>query len=136
MAKSIRLSPQHGVNPSLMVCYYCGEDKGIALMGLIRGKERSDPEAPRHVVLDKEPCDKCKEYMKEGVILIEVRDGEHGDRPYRMGGYAVVRDDWIKRAIQPAELCADILKKRVTFIETSTWDMIGLPREVKSNDNQ
>lgn len=42
---SIKLSPKHGVNPTIPVCFFCGKPKNeIALMGRMGGKE--DIEAP------------------------------------------------------------------------------------------
>jgi hypothetical protein len=47
MKGDIKLSPQHGVNPSIGVCFYCGEDSGeIILPGRLKG----DVEAPRRAV--------------------------------------------------------------------------------------
>lgn len=71
MSKSIPLSPKHGVNPTMPICFFCGETKNeIALLGRIGGKQ--DLEAPRQILLDYEPCDKCKEIFAQGVLLIEV----------------------------------------------------------------
>ena len=74
MSKEITLSPKHGVNPSLDTCFWCGEPKGIALFGRIHEKkgDRSDVEAPKNVVMNLEPCDKCKEKFSKGFLLIEV----------------------------------------------------------------
>jgi hypothetical protein len=130
MAKSIRLSQKHGVNPSLMTCFVCGEAKSIALLGQLKG----DTEAPHQACYDKEPCDKCKEYMKQGIILISVRDGEENQNPYRTGGWAVIKDEAVKRIIQPPELVDNVLKKRMAFVPDSAWDMIGLPREEQKGD--
>ena len=65
----IRLSKKHGVNPTIKVCFFCGEDTNeIAFLG----KLPNDEEAPKRTILDYCPCDKCKEKMDEGVTLIEV----------------------------------------------------------------
>lgn len=120
---SIKLSPKHGVNPSVMNCFFCGEAKAVALLGRLKG----DAEAPRQAVFDVDPCDKCTGYMAQGVILISVRNGESGPDPYRTGGWCVVKDaalDFIKAR----ELRADILSKRVAFIPDEVWDLVGLPR--------
>ena len=69
----IRISPKHGVNPSMSRCYFCdGEKNELILTGMLPG----DAEAPREAVWNTEPCDQCKEYMKQGVIIISIRDGE------------------------------------------------------------
>ena len=59
----ILLSPKHGLNPTIPICFWCGEEKNeIALMGRIGdARKGEDFEAPMHAVLDYEPCDKCRE---------------------------------------------------------------------------
>lgn len=72
MSNSIKISPKHGVNPTIPVCFYCGEPKNeIALLGKIGGRGE-DLEAPKHLVIDYEPCDKCKEMWQQGVPLVEA----------------------------------------------------------------
>lgn len=43
MSNSIRLSPKHGLNPSISVCFFCGEDKNEIILP---GKLEGDAEAP------------------------------------------------------------------------------------------
>lgn len=121
---SIRLSPKYGLNPSLMLCFFCQEAKGVAVPGLMRG----DVEAPHKAAWDMEPCDKCKGWMADGVIFISVRDGESGDNPYRTGGWCVVTEDFIKRAVQPQAMHDHVLKARVAFVPDAAWDALKLPR--------
>lgn len=110
----------------MTTCYLCGEVKEILL------HKRLAKTLPHSACYDKVPCDKCKGYMKQGIILIGVRDGESGENPYRTGTFAVVRDDAVKR-IFSAESFAAVEKSRVAFIEDSTWTAIGLPRENINN---
>lgn len=72
----IKLSPKHGVNPTIPVCFWCGEEKNeIALLGHIGdGRKGEDIEAPMHMVLNYDPCDKCAANMSLGVVCIEVVD--------------------------------------------------------------
>ena len=66
---SIRLSKKHGLNPTIPRCFFCGESKNeIALLGALK----NDAEAPKNIIMDYEPCDKCKEKFKEGVLIIEA----------------------------------------------------------------
>lgn len=120
----IRLHPKHGVNPTIPTCFYCGEDKNeIALLGAAyRG------EAPmKGVVLDQKPCDKCAGYMKQGVILISVKDGEDGKpNPYRTGGWAVIKDEAIRRMVQPDDLAETIIARRAAFVPDEAWAALGL----------
>lgn len=68
----ILLSKKYGVNPSLTVCFYCGEATGIALMGKLKG----DVEAPRQCCMSVEPCDKCKEKYKDYCLVVEKDNNE------------------------------------------------------------
>lgn len=68
MSKGLLVSPKHGVNPSMELCFWCGEVKGIALLGKLKG----DAEAPKEIVLNYEPCDKCKELFEQGILIVEV----------------------------------------------------------------
>lgn len=87
--RGIELSPKHGVNPTIPVCFWCGKDKGeIALLGRVREKDHngravkgSDLEAPMKMVLDYEPCDCCKEVFSRGVHLIECTPSVSDNRP-------------------------------------------------------
>lgn len=82
MSNSIRLSPKHGVNPSVTVCFWCGGDIGVALFGRMG---RDDDEAPRRVVIDYDPCDKCKADFAQGFTLIETRSVSSTEDPLPIG---------------------------------------------------
>lgn len=81
---SIRLHHEHGLNPSINVCFYCNKEKNeILLLGAAyRG------EAPHKGVWDKMPCDGCQDLMKKGVIFISVRD------PYRVHDCRACKHKW------------------------------------------
>lgn len=49
----IELSPNYGLNPSLLRCPICHKDMGIALLGKLKG----DAEAPKY--MDSELCEDC-----------------------------------------------------------------------------
>lgn len=124
----IRVSEKHGVNPSLMLCFFCGESVGVALMGRLPG----DKEAPRSGVFDMQPCDKCKEWMSKGIILMSVRAGEQpSSNPYRTGGWCVVTEEAFRRMFSGPE-AESALKARWCFMDDQAWDQVGLPREVRA----
>ncbi len=125
MSGSIRLSPKHGVNPSMAVCFFCNEPNGEIILP---GRLKEDAEAPRYAVWNMDPCDKCKEYMKQGIICISVLTGSDEKNPYRTGGWVVVKEDVMRKIIQPEDTLNAVMEKRVCFIDDQTWDMIGLPR--------
>ena len=76
---NVRLSKKHGVNPTIPVCAWCGEQKNeIAMLGQI---DKADSEAPKNCVLDYNPCDKCAEQWSQGVAILEATT--HRPQPYR-----------------------------------------------------
>lgn len=95
----VRISPKHGVNPTIPVCFFCGKEKNeIALLGRIN---KEDDEAPKNMILDYEPCDECKKNMSLGVTLIgtvrnpsdnrrPIGKDEDGDDVYPTGAWMVV----------------------------------------------
>jgi len=90
--KSITLSPKHGVNPSITHCEVCGKEIGIALLG----KLKNDAEAPRDIYMGL--CDECQKVIdQDGLMIIEVRDGETGNNPYRTGRIIGVSKDFKER---------------------------------------
>lgn len=134
---SIPISRRHGVNPTLGVCLYCKREDGtIGLLGALPG----DAEAPRRSVISDEPCPACQEMMEQGVMLCEVkgtyqiavgrgRKRETLERPMPTGTLVVVTEDWVRRMIQPDELAAQMINKRIAFVTPEDWNQIGLPRE-------
>ena len=77
---SITLSPKHGVNPSITHCECCGKELGLALLGKLKG----DEEAPKDIYMGL--CGECQKVVDEdGLMIIEVRDGEKSPNPYRTG---------------------------------------------------
>ena len=123
MKGSIRLHKEHGLNPTISTCFICREDKNeIALLGAAYKEQ-----APMHMCLDTSPCDKCKEYMKQGVILISVKDGESGNNPYQTGGWCVVKREAMEKMVDDPKL----LDKGMMFVEDAAWKMMGLPEVTK-----
>lgn len=80
--KSLPLHPKYGVNPTIPVCMYCGKERNeIAMLGNL-----CKTEAPHRALIDREPCEECRNIMDQCFMLIEVRDGEYGsDNPFRTG---------------------------------------------------
>lgn len=129
MAKGIRLSEKHGVNATIPKCFYCNEDKNEIIL---TGRLPDDAEAPKGMVWDKEPCDKCKGHMAKGVIFISVRNEETDhDNPYRTGGWVVLKDEAVARIVRTPALRENILSRRVAFVPDQVWDAIGLPRDAQ-----
>ena len=112
---SIRLSKKHGLNPTLGVCFFCGEDTGeLALLGALKG----DAEAPKRMVLNYTPCEKCKEMWQKGVPVIEATLNDNGNPPisktpdgeaYPTGRMCVILKEAAERIGIPADLGKPVL---------------------------
>lgn len=115
--EGIILSEKHGVNPSLILCPYCGKETGIALFGKLKG----DKEAPKKVVGD-ELCDECKKKVKDGLVLIiEARQTEDGIE--LLGRRAEISKEFISKNID--------ISKGVLLADSDTFD--AMEKETESN---
>jgi hypothetical protein len=113
---SIRLSKKHGLNPSVSVCFFCGKEKNEIV---IPGRLKGDAEAPRKAVWNYEPCESCKKYMSEGVMVCVVKDGSDPENPFRTGRLLVIRDEDAKNIFN-----VDPEKTRFFFLEESAVEMV------------
>lgn len=148
--EKIMLHPKFGVNPIMTQCYFCLETKDILLVGVETQRFRDAGinvseagEMPHMIgVLNGKPCERCKEWMKKGIILISIQDnegllsddfptkGEHDTlpNPYRTGGWCVVKDDFIRSMCSNNQALMEcILKRRFAFVEDEVWKMMRLP---------
>lgn len=122
--KSIRISPKYGVNPTIPICFFCGEEKHeIALLGKI-GKGTEDLEAPHYALLDYEPCDECLKKMATGITLVEVSNTPVSanqppiiENAYPTGNWWVVDEDFVRSNIQPVELAEQVILHRKCLVD-------------------
>lgn len=127
MSKSIRISPKHGANPALPVCFWCGQETGeLALLGYLK----NDAQAPQHIVLDYEPCDQCKALWDQGVVLIEVSETPLTpkrppiqDNLYPTGRSCILKEDAVSRIFTP-EAAEAMLAKKKAFLSKDAYERI------------
>jgi hypothetical protein len=122
---SIKLSPKHGLNPTIPTCFWCGNQKNeVALLG----RMKDDAEAPMTCILDLEPCDTCQANMALGITLIEAHQGGKASEPqiqpgvWPSGRWVVITEDACKRIFDP-EMAEACLKHRKAFIEPAAFAM-------------
>lgn len=102
MDKSIKISPNHGLNPTIPICFWCGKEKNeIAIMGKIN---KNDDKMPMHACLNYEPCESCRDKMNLGVTVIEATATPNvatnvpmQANAYPTGRWSVVTRDFINR---------------------------------------
>lgn len=137
--KNIKISPKYGVNPCIPVCFFCGEEKNeVALLGRI-GKGTEDIEAPRHALLDYEPCEECLKKMATGITLVEVSNTPSDNQPpiienaYPTGNWWVVDEDFVRSNIQPSELAEQVIVHRKCLVNAGA---ITFRKKVREHDKE
>ena len=152
------MSNEPKVGVALTKCYFCGGDDKIVLNTLLTGQMAKKVEEMHGMVIDMEPCPKCREFMKQGVILLTI-DSEKSEpgwnkppsmdqgnpfyrkpsdrrqfipNPYRTGGFFVLKDIAIEQCIHPEAMAQWALKHRWMFIEHKAAEMIGLFDQAKA----
>lgn len=123
----IKLSPKHGLNPTIPVCFWCGEERNeVALLGRIGdGRKHEDFEAPRYMVIDYEPCEKCRAKMALGVTLMEatskpnsVAKVEMQKGIYPTGRYVVIKREAARK------MFANIGGNDKAFVDTELFNRL------------
>ena len=114
MKDSIELSPKHGINPSLLKCFICGKDIGIALLG----KLKNDAEAPKEMI-NGELCEECQKILDAGnKFILEVKDGSSHDNPCRTGRLIAVSGDYADRVKDLFEL------DKINYMEQTGFEQL------------
>lgn len=107
-------------------CFYCENAKGPQELDPFT---RSPAEREKLVegmrVLDMNPCDECRDWMKRGVMLIEVRDNLPTEIPTRTGRMAVMNNRYIETVFN-ADARDLALKNRWTYVPAGLWGQLGL----------
>lgn len=79
---------EYGLNPTVMVCLYCGQDTGcIALMG-----NSMTGRAPARAVLSLKRCKKCEKEYRNAVMFVEMVEDGGQLRP--TGRWAALSKEW------------------------------------------
>lgn len=120
----IILSPKHGLNPSLLKCFACGKNAGIALLG----KLKNDEEAPKEMIDKTIFCNDCQNVInQDGLLVISVRDGETGDNPYRTGKMVGITKEAKNRIFKD-------IKTNVCYMEDSVFNKLFNIKENEKSD--
>ena len=133
----IRLHPEHGINPTIGVCFWCGKDDGtIALLGA-----SCEGEAPMRSILSYEPCAACKKQMRRGILCIEIDRARFPDRAplnkadrdsVPTGRWCVVKREAAERMFSDYEGWDAIRQAGGVQIASRDWTAIGLPSDEKT----
>jgi len=129
----IKLHKEHGLNPTVTACYFCGGEKNeIALLGAAF-KEK----APMHMVINREPCDKCKAMMRAGIMIVEMKNGTSNsvdDMSSRTGNIYVLKEEAVEKMLSPGKMKDETLRLRLCFMDEETTEKIGLKEAVGTHE--
>lgn len=136
MSDSIKLSPKHGVNPTIPVCFWCGKPKNeLALLGKI---DKEDSEAPQKLIVNYEPCDACKELFSKGIHVIGCSDKpivetmfpimqDEKHCLYPTGSMFVASEEWVKdflKANESEDMIENVLERKTLLMPDSIVNQI------------
>ena len=126
MNGNIPLHKEHGLNPTILACIICGEDKNeIALLGA-----NYKGEAPKSMVADVNPCDKChKKYLSKGTLLVEAEIKIERGKEHQVptGRITVIKDEAFANVFNQ-----EIPKGKIVLVEKGILQML----EEQSNNAQ
>lgn len=157
MSESIKLSPKHGLNPTIPICFFCGEPRNeVALLGKMPARKEQvrtsygtkdvvkdpDPEAPMHSVIDFEPCDECKAkfaqgYTALGVSSVPVIQNQPPvqDGRYLTGDYLVLSEQGVRHIFSPEAVETILGSPKHTFL-LDQEAIVGLRDAAKDQTGQ
>ena len=99
MSNSIKLSRKHGLNPTIPICFWCGQEKNeIAILGKVDTPDEKDVEAPMYSILDYTPCEKCQTNWDTCVICIAATETPNTENQL---GIKVKNEDGSDRIVYP-----------------------------------
>jgi hypothetical protein len=85
---TIFISLEAWIKPIFVHLFLCNEEE----RGYYSWNAKGDIEAPRRAVWNKEPCDKCKEYMSGALCLSVNSFNLDESSPYRSGAMCVLKE--------------------------------------------
>lgn len=133
---SIRLYPEHGVNPTIPTCFWCGKDKNeVALLG--RAFKEKAPMTG--LILDYGPCDECEANMARGITLVEAGHPSVVGKPAfaktgplsdiaPTGRWLVVTEGALDEIISDRHLLNHVKNTRKAFLTRDVFEML-MPKE-------
>lgn len=131
---NIKLSKEFGLNPSLEVCFLCGEVIDIALFGdSFKDEKGRKTEAPKYISDSGLVCDRCISLLDSGdaVFFLEVRNGSSETKPDRTGRMVSVKKE------AAIKIFGDDVSK-ISYIEEDVFNHIFssvLDKQKENNNN-
>lgn len=108
----IKLSKEHGINPSIDTCFICGKEIDIILFGTSYKDENGKTAKAPIKTCTGRLCGTCQKAIDEsGIFFIAIKDGENGKNPYRTGQIGVIKEEVVQR------MFPDFPYQKINYIE-------------------
>lgn len=131
------------IGVALTKCYFCGGSSDIIINQRLNPSSARKVEAMNGMVVSMDPCSKCVDYMRKGIILIGINpeksepgwdDARKIPNPYRTGHFAVLTEAGFKRAIKAGPSFDFGMAKRWMFVDEESIRALGLDKLVDPAD--
>ena len=115
----VRISKEHGINPSVDTCFICGKETSLVLFGAsYKDENGKTAKAPMRTCTG-QLCDDCQKVIDDGgIFFIAVKDGESGNNPWRTGQIAALKEEAVQR------MFPDFPYNKINYIEESAYKQI------------
>lgn len=132
MAKGdIELSKEHGLNPTIPMCFWCGKPRDeIVLLGRKYKENGKEAQAPMYMMMDYNPCKECQTAFNDGIAIIPAQktpmvEGQPpiGDDVWPTGGVAFLTEQGVK-AIFDEGVADEIVERRFAFITPEDYEKL------------
>ena len=124
MLRSQENNLRDGKYVAMTRCYFCGEADRIVLHNKF-----GDVSEMHDKIIDMEPCNKCKGWMDQGIMLLGIEEakcepgwnkpkpGEQNfiPNPYRSGRLVVIREEAFDRLIENSEMEDEVKQGMIGF---------------------
>lgn len=129
----IKISPKHGLNPSIPLCFFCHRPKNeVVLMGRLK----NDQEAPMYCIVDQDPCDECKKDMDMGIALIGTHNTPVSEQQptignglYLTGDFIVIAETFVQNIFKPEDVDTILANRKALVPQELLDDMMTKAKE-------
>jgi len=117
----------NNVGVAVTKCFICGGDNEIIMNRRLTKRRAQAVEEMHGKVVSTIPCPSCAKQMETHIALIETRDGDTSENPYRTGRLAFVEQDAFLKILSD-EIKVEVMERKMCYIPETAWSKI-MPKE-------
>ena len=98
------------------VCFWCN-----------RAKNKQHIGEPSYI--NYEPCDDCKKWWSNGIVVIQVEDNPNGkmeiiENVYPTGKWVVISEEDVKKVLTDYPALDKIIESKTMYVNIDDWDKV------------